>query len=124
MTLQSQRSPRGAARRTALLDESKLPRAMVKIVEVNGSVRRPRWDRIFVTTLGSVRVASARILAAHLSPRTTGPMEQRSDTPLHTGAALPVIQVPAQSTEMPSASERNGPKTSRRRSAPGAKPRT
>jgi hypothetical protein len=53
-----------------------------------------------------------------------GPAEQRTETPLHTGAALPVIQVPAQSSEMPRAPERYGPKTSARTLAPGATPLT
>jgi len=49
-----------------------------------------------------------------------GPAEQRTETPLHTGEALPVIQAPAQSTETPRPPERNGPKKSARALAPGA----
>ena len=52
-----------------------------------------------------------------------GPAEQRTETPLQMGAALPMIQVAAQSSEMPRPPERYGPKRSSRALAPGAKPR-
>jgi hypothetical protein len=53
-----------------------------------------------------------------------GPAEQRTETPLHTGYAGPVIQVAAQSSETPSPPERSGPKRSSRAPAPGARPCT
>src|SRR5262249_1167466 len=51
-----------------------------------------------------------------------GPAEQRTETPLQTGDALPMIQEPPQPTERPRAPERYGPKTSTRALAPGARP--
>src|SRR4051812_47799217 len=51
-----------------------------------------------------------------------GPAEQRTETPLQTASATPVIQVQAQSTETPSAPERYGPKRSSRALAPGTMP--
>src|SRR4051812_20278423 len=51
-----------------------------------------------------------------------GPREQRTETPLQTASAPPVIQVPAQSTETPSAPSRYGPKRSSRALAPGSRP--
>ncbi len=52
-----------------------------------------------------------------------GPAEQRTETPLQTGAAPPMIQAPEQSIETPRAPERYGPKRSSRTLAPGARPR-
>src|SRR5262245_53012310 len=51
-----------------------------------------------------------------------GPAEQRTETPLHTGEARPMIQAAAQSTEMPRPPERYGLKRSSRALAPGDRP--